>query len=364
MSTQSTPTPIHFLSADDLRPDLVEDVWRTADEITEGRAPRLEDRVVATLFYEPSTRTRLSFESASLRLGCGVIGFADAASASVVKGESLIDTIRMVERYADVIVLRHKRDGASALAATVSRVPIINAGDGGHEHPTQTLTDLYTIQRHRKAGASGGRLKVGFVGDLRYGRTAHSLAVALSMRESELVFIAGSELQMPDEVIARFRKGCVWRREARLEKVIGELDVLYVTRIQTERLPTGLRETPGDYPIGPATVAKASPDLMILHPLPRVGEILYELDADPRALYFEQAANGVPVRMALLANVLTKAKRLPLGGTPGPAPKFGPEPVAGRSCGNPNCITRHERDTPARAVGEACFYCGHGFEGG
>jgi aspartate carbamoyltransferase catalytic subunit len=261
-------------------------------------------KLLASLFYEPSTRTMLSFESAMKRIGGKVIGFSDVASTSTTKGETLADTIKMVEAYSDVIVLRHGREGAARLAADFSDVPVINAGDGAGQHPTQTLLDLYTM---RTEMGHLRKKRVALVGDLKYGRTVHSLTYALAKFGVNLDFVAPESLQMPPEVISHLEK-----RNARFElheevsEVIGDVDVLYVTRIQKERFPVveEYNKVAGAYRIDSSTLEGAKKKMIIMHPLPRVDEIHPEVDATKHARYFQQAFYGVPVRMALLSLVL------------------------------------------------------------
>ena len=267
----------------------------------------LKGKILANLFFEPSTRTRLSFEAAMLKLGGSVIGFAEAELASVKKGENLADTVRTVENYADVIALRHPLDGAAKLAAELAKVPIINGGSGSEEHPTQALIDLYTIQKEK--GKIDG-LKIALVGDLRYGRTVHSLAYALSLYNIELHLISPETLRMRREVLRTINKKIPVTEDSNLEKVIPQIDVLYVTRIQKERFPDQAEyaKVKGVYKVNLETLSTAKKDLIILHPLPRVDEIAAEVDKTPQARYFQQVWNGVVVRMALLALVLGAAK--------------------------------------------------------
>jgi aspartate carbamoyltransferase catalytic subunit len=267
------------------------------------RDPRLGGRVLGLLFFEPSTRTRLSFESAMLRLGGATLGFAEAKTSSFSKGESLADTIRVVRSYCDAIVLRHPMEGAARLAAEASDVPVINGGDGSNQHPTQTLLDLYTI---RQAMDRLDGLRVAFMGDLRYGRTVHSLADALLHFDVELHFVGPKTLALPDELRQTVqRRKRLGREVERLEELDG-IDVLYVTRIQKERFPDPLdyERVRHAYRIDQASVARFGPALKILHPLPRVNEVDPDLDAHPGALYFSQALNGVTMRMALLDLIL------------------------------------------------------------
>jgi len=263
----------------------------------------LKGKILATLFFEPSTRTRLSFEAAMLKLGGSTIGFAEAEIASVRKGENLADTVRTVENYADVIALRHPLEGAAKLAAEFSNVPILNAGSGAEEHPTQAFMDLYTMQKEK--GKIDG-LKIALVGDLRYGRTVHSLAYALSLYNIELYLISPESLRMRHEVIRAIKDKISIVEDINLEKIIPKIDVLYVTRIQKERFPdlAEYAKVKGAYRIDLNTLKNAKKDMIILHPLPRVDEIASEVDSTPQARYFHQVWNGIVVRMALLALVL------------------------------------------------------------
>jgi aspartate carbamoyltransferase catalytic subunit len=264
----------------------------------------LDGRILANLFFEPSTRTRMSFESAIARLHGRFIDMGAPSMTSIVKGETLADTIRMVESYSDVIVLRHPHEGAARLAARFSSKPVINAGDGAGQHPTQTLLDLFTIRRSKK---SIDGIKVAMVGDLKYGRTVHSLAEALTMFGADLTFVAPSTLQMPKETIKQVEKyGGKPKLKTKLSEVIGDADVLYITRIQRERFPDAAeyQKVAGMYRVDNSLLREAKSDLIVMHPLPRVDEIAPEVDSTPHAKYFEQAFNGVPVRMALLNLVL------------------------------------------------------------
>ena len=263
----------------------------------------LDGKVLSSLFFEPSTRTRLSFESAMNRLSGRVIGFADPTATSQKKGETLADTIRMADAYSDIIVLRHHLEGAARLAAEFAEAPVINAGDGTGRHPTQCLLDLFTIQTEKKHIEGQ---KVVLLGDLKYGRTVHSLAYALSLYGAELAFVSPKSLQMPKEVVNECKEqGVNPFSTSKLEKVIHDADVLYVTRIQRERFPDAeeYKHVVGSYQINKAMLSNVKEDLIIMHPLPRVTEISPEIDATPHALYFKQAFNGVPVRMALLSLV-------------------------------------------------------------
>jgi len=270
----------------------------------EKRTKVLEGRILGNLFFEPSTRTRLSFESAAHRLGIDVIDVSEMSMTSISKGETLADTIRMVDAYCDVIVLRHPHEGAARLAAKFSENPVINAGDGAGSHPTQTLLDLFTIKRAKKRIDN---LNIVMVGDLKYGRTVHSLVDALAMFGANLTFVAPDTLQMPaDHVEHVKRRGTVPKLTANLEDAIPNADILYVTRIQRERFPdpSEYNKVAGTYRIDNEMLREAKKDLAVLHPLPRVDEIDPEVDNTPHAKYFEQAFNGIPVRMALLYMIL------------------------------------------------------------
>jgi len=265
----------------------------------------LQGRVMASLFFEPSTRTQLSFASACERLGGRVVGFSSAETTSQAKGETLADTIKVVERYSDVIVIRHPLEGSARLAADLASVPVINAGDGANQHPTQTLLDLFTIRRF--AGRIDG-LAIGMVGDLRYGRTVHSLAQALTRFEGvRLRLISPPTLKLPPSVLRELEGKIEY--EEREELDLHGLDVVYVTRIQKERFPDieEYEKVKGAYVITAQTVEQLSEEAIILHPLPRVDEIATEVDRLPQAKYFEQAEGGIPVRMALLKLVLLGA---------------------------------------------------------
>lgn len=268
------------------------------------RSRALEGRILATLFYEPSTRTRLSFESAMARLGGRVLGFSGAEGTSVQKGETLADTVRMVEAYSDAIVLRHPQEGAARLAAEFTEKPVINAGDGAGQHPTQTLLDLYTIWDEK--GSIEGQ-NVVLVGDLKYGRTVHSLTYALAELGAHLTFVSPPTLEMPREILESIKeRGLSFRVAHRLHEVIRDADVLYVTRIQKERFPDPqeYQAVVGSYRIDSDVLRDAKRGLIVMHPLPRVAEIAPEVDRTKHAVYFKQAFNGVPVRMALLDLIL------------------------------------------------------------
>jgi len=272
--------------------------------IAEGQksSRSLDGRILASLFFEPSTRTRLSFESAIIRLGGGVLGFSSVEGTSVQKGETLADTVRMVEGYADVIVLRHP--GAARLAAEFTERPVINAGDGAGQHPTQTLQDLYTIWDEK--GKIEGQ-SIALVGDLKYGRTVHSIATALAGFGASLTLVSPPGLEMPWEIVEEVKAtGTPVSMTHRLEDVVPTADVLYVTRIQKERFPDPqeYERVAGSYRVDLAILREAKKDLIVLHPLPRVTEIDPAVDRTPHAKYFRQAFNAVPVRMALLEMLL------------------------------------------------------------
>jgi len=284
--------------------DYILKIASRMEPIAKTGSDMLKGKILATLFFEPSTRTRLSFESAMHRLGGATIGFAEAEIASVKKGENLADTVRTVENYADIIALRHPLEGAARLAAEFAEVPIINAGSGAEEHPTQALLDLYTIVKEK--GRIDG-LSIALMGDLRYGRTVHSLAYALSMYNVKLYLVSPEILRMRKEVLKVLKEKKVEVVEKnRIEEIISDLDILYVTRIQKERFPDPAEyaKVRGSYRIDLETLKNAKEDLVILHPLPRVDEIAPEVDSTPHARYFRQVWNGIIVRMALLALIL------------------------------------------------------------
>ncbi len=299
----------NLLSITDFSVEEIESVLDKANDIIahpENYTEKCKNKILATLFFEPSTRTRLSFESAFLSLGGKTLGFSDAANSSSSKGESVSDTIKVVSCYSDIIAMRHPKEGAPLVASFVSDVPIINAGDGGHNHPTQTLTDLLTIKREM------GRLDnltVGFCGDLKFGRTVHSLIQALSRHKGiKLVLISPEELKVPDyvknDVMDKF--GMDYVETTSLEDAMPSLDVLYMTRVQQERFFNEddylrLRDS---YILTLEKLEKAKKDMCVLHPLPRVNEIAVDVDADPRACYFKQVKNGKFVRMALILKLL------------------------------------------------------------
>ncbi|MBE5969060.1 MAG: aspartate carbamoyltransferase [Lachnospiraceae bacterium] len=282
--------------------DLANDIEKNPDKYREA----CKYKKLATLFYEPSTRTRLSFETAMLNLGGNVIGFSEASSSSAAKGESVSDTIRVISCYADICAMRHPKEGAPYVASTKSSIPIINAGDGGHQHPTQTLTDLLTI---RSLKGHLGNLTIGLCGDLKFGRTVHSLIESLVRYENvSFVLISPKELRVPDYIRENVLKAnnIPFKEVEKLEDVISDLEILYMTRVQRERFFSEEEYIKmKDYYILNAEKMKlARQDMIVMHPLPRVNEIAVEVDDDPRAVYFKQAQYGVYVRMALILTLL------------------------------------------------------------
>ena len=299
----------HLMSPLDFNVDELDKILDLAADIEanpQKYAHACEGKKIATLFYEPSTRTRLSFEAAMLNLGGSVLGFSSADSSSAAKGESVSDTIRVISCYADIAAIRHPKEGAPLVASLKSGIPVINAGDGGHEHPTQTLTDLMTI---RSLKGRLGHLTIGLCGDLKFGRTVHSLINAL-VRYPDVTFvlISPEELRIPDyvreDVLRKNNQKC--KEVTRLEDAIPELDLLYMTRVQKERFfnEEDYVRMKDFYILDKQKMSLAKPDMMVLHPLPRVNEISTEVDDDPRAAYFKQAQYGVYVRMALILTLL------------------------------------------------------------
>jgi aspartate carbamoyltransferase catalytic subunit len=295
----------HVISMKDFSRKEIDYVLDTAEKLEpvakgETRSKLLDGKIVALLFFEPSTRTRLSFEAAVQRLGGQILNLGSVEASSVMKGENLADTIRVIGRYADLIVLRHPLDGSARMAADFSSVPIINGGDGSVHHPTQTFLDLYTMRRESHLEG----LKIAMAGDLKYGRTVHSLCHALTLYEAEMTFVSPPELRMPQEIVRDLRKNNISVRETdSLEEIIGDIEVLYMTRVQRERFPDPeeYEKVKNKLKVTGEMLKSADPELKILHPLPRVNEISPEVDATPHARYFEQAFYGVPIRMALLA---------------------------------------------------------------
>lgn len=298
----------HLMNPLDFTVEEMDHLFDLAADIEKNRkkyAHACDGKKLATCFYEPSTRTRLSFESAMLNLGGSVIGFSDAGSSSASKGESVSDTIRVISCFADICAMRHPKEGAPMVAASHSSIPVINAGDGGHQHPTQTLTDLMTIRSLK------GRLSdftIGLCGDLKFGRTVHSLINALVRYPGiRFLFISPEELRIPDYITDMLKeKNIPYEEKIRLEDVMGELDLLYMTRVQKERFfnEEDYVRLKDFYILDQAKMKLAKPDMIVLHPLPRVNEISVEVDDDPRAAYFRQVQYGVYVRMALILTLL------------------------------------------------------------
>ena len=345
----------HLIDFGDLSRAEWDSLYQRCSEIMDHPADFLDackGRVMASLFYEPSTRTNFSFQTAMLRVGGTVFGFADPRSSSVAKGETLKDTIKMVSGYADVVVMRNPMEGAAKAASLYSNVPVINAGDGGHMHPTQTTADLTTITRLR--GRVDG-LSVGLCGDLKNGRTVHSLIKAMAKFQGIKFFlIAPRELAIPEYMRGFMRENNMWFTEVTgLESVIPQLDVLYMTRIQRERFvdPLEYERNKGIYILTRRKLDRAKKELLVMHPLPRVDEIDIDVDDDPRAVYFDQARYGMFARMALLTD-LANQPRLDPG-----AVEIGRQPV----CHNPRCITQTEHYLPplVKQNGgvDCCAYC-------
>ncbi len=298
----------HLMTPLDLTVEELEKLMDTAEKIKadpEKYAHVCDGRIIATLFYEPSTRTRLSFEAAMLHLGGKTMGFATADSSSAAKGESVADTIRIISCFADIAAMRHPKEGATLVAAEHSKIPVINAGDGGHQHPTQTLTDLMTI-RALKGGFDG--MTIGLCGDLKFGRTVHSLIRALlRYKDVKFIMISPNELKVPDYILDEIREaGAVYEEIIKLEDAMPRLDILYMTRVQRERFfnEEDYVRLKDYYILDTQKMEMAKKDMIVLHPLPRVNEIAVEVDEDPRAKYFEQVQYGMYIRMALICMLL------------------------------------------------------------
>lgn len=299
----------HLMRPLDFSLEELDQLFELAEDIEKNPgkyAHSCDGKKLATCFYEPSTRTRLSFETAMLNLGGSVIGFSDAGSSSAAKGESVSDTIRVISCFADICAMRHPKEGAPMVAATHSTIPVINAGDGGHQHPTQTLTDLLTIRR-RKGRLDG--LTIGLCGDLKFGRTVHSLMMSLARCSGiRFVLISPEELRVPDYIITETirPRGIPYEEVRSLESAMPALDILYMTRVQRERFfnEEDYVRLKDSYILTAEKMNLAKPDMAVLHPLPRVNEIALNVDDDPRAAYFEQVQNGVYVRMALILTLL------------------------------------------------------------
>ena len=301
----------HLMSPLDFTTQELDKLFDLANDIEKNKekyAHICEGKILATCFYEPSTRTRLSFESAMLRLGGQVLGFSEASSSSAAKGESVSDTIRVISSYADICAMRHPKEGAPMVAAEKSLIPVINAGDGGHQHPTQTLTDLLTIRSLKNTLSN---FTIGLCGDLKFGRTVHSLIHALVRYTGiRFIFISPEELKVPDYIIEELESHDIpYEEVSSLEAVMPQLDFLYMTRVQKERFfnEEDYVRLKDFYILDKAKMELAKPDMLVLHPLPRVNEISVEVDADPRAAYFKQAQYGVYVRMALILTLLELA---------------------------------------------------------
>ena len=336
--------PRSLISILDLSISELDDLIATANDIIENPGKYAEvckGKKLATLFFEPSTRTRLSFEAAMLELGGSVLGFSEANSSSASKGESVADTAKVISCYADIIAMRHPRDGAPFVAAQNATIPVINAGDGGHNHPTQTLTDLLTISREK------GRLDhltIGLCGDLKYGRTVHSLIEAMSRYEGvRFVLISPEELKIPDYIKYEVmdKDNIPYEETVDLEAALPELDILYMTRIQRERFadPYEYERLKDSYVLTPEKLVSAKPDMSILHPLPRVNEISVKVDEDPRACYFRQALCGKYIRMALIYKLLQETDQ------PSPSKVHPADHLVNViQCHNPRCITNVEQE--------------------
>ena len=357
----------HLVDFNDLTVDMWEKLRARAQDIMEhpaDYADACKGKLLATLFYEPSTRTMLSFQTAMLRLGGSVIGFDNPGNSSVSKGESLKDTITIVSSYADIIAMRHYQEGAALAASLYSAAPIINAGDGGHFHPTQTLTDLFTITKEKQTLTG---LTIGLCGDLKNGRTVHSLLRALSMfGKNKYYLISTDTLKLPEYIVEILRaQGSEVYAVSSLEECMDELDILYMTRIQKERFASEeqYRQQSGLYILDTNKLKTAKKDLIVLHPLPRVDEIAEPVDFDERALYFKQARNGMFIRMSLIMTMLenkTEAQKDIF--------KY-MDKFADRVCTNPACITKTEKylpvltsELPLSKGGKHCKYCDFSIE--
>ena len=294
-----------FVSIDDFSKEEIIEVLDMAEEFEKQPVRSLlKNKIIANLFFEPSTRTRLSFESAINKLGGSIIGFTDASSSSVSKGESLHDTIRMVSSYSDLIVMRHHIEGSARYASEISSVPVINAGDGANQHPTQTMLDLYSI---RKTQGTLDNLNIFMVGDLKYGRTVHSLMMAMSRWNATFNFISPEELKMPDENKLYLENlGLKYYEHTDFTDIISKADIIYMTRVQRERFsdPMEYEKVKNVYVLRDSMLKNTKPNMKILHPLPRVNEINPDVDSNPKAYYFNQALNGVYTRQAILCKLL------------------------------------------------------------
>ncbi|MGL5542103.1 MAG: aspartate carbamoyltransferase [Fusobacteriaceae bacterium] len=346
----------HFISMKDFSKNEILEILKRANYLDSTPERNLcRENIVSTLFFEPSTRTRLSFVTAAYKLGAPVHGFDSPSGTSLQKGESLRDTIKMAESYCDTIVIRHPKDGSARFAADISKVPVINGGDGANEHPSQTLLDLYTIQKEQE---SLENIKIAFLGDLKYGRTVHSLTKALSLFNAEFYFIAAPEIQIPDYLLEELReKGIKYQLLDNFQEIVKKVDVLYVTRVQKERFQdfSVYEKVKNNYILKAENLRNAKDNLIVMHPLPRVNEIALDVDDTKFAKYFQQAANGVPVREAIISLALEKF--------PFSREEKVQEEILKNSkslCQNNNCISNSE-ETDNKIVHhhgrDFCYYC-------
>lgn len=345
----------HLISIDTISLDWWEELYALCSRIIDNPSDFVDacrGKVMASLFYEPSTRTSFSFQTAMMRLGGSVFGFSNPGVSSIAKGETLMDTIKICSAYADAIVMRTPWEGAALAASLYSEIPVINAGDGGHMHPTQTLTDLTTICRKR---GSIENFNIGLCGDLKNGRTVHSLITALSKFPNiSFYLISPRDLAVPDYILQHLKQNNQRFIEVTgLEAVVPQLDILYMTRIQKERFtdPLEYERNKGVYILTRSKLKRAKRDLIVMHPLPRVDEIALDVDEDPRAVYFEQARFGMFIRMALLHQMCKMPRRAPNA----------VKAEKGSTCTNPRCITRQEHYLPnltqALESGRRCLFC-------
>ncbi|MGL6064718.1 MAG: aspartate carbamoyltransferase [Fusobacteriaceae bacterium] len=355
----------HFISISDFSKEQLLDILHLAKELKENPQPNLiNNKIVATLFFEPSTRTRLSFTSAAYKIGGKVLGFDSPDGTSVQKGETLRDTIKVIQNYSDVIIMRNPLEGSAKFISDFSTVPIINAGDGSNEHPSQTFLDLFTI--YEEQGKIEG-LKIAFIGDLKYGRTVHSLTKALSFFNCEFYFVAPDIIQIPDYITEDLdKKNIKYNKLSDFKEILNNIDIMYVTRVQKERFDNinNYEKVKDSFIIKKSDLEKVKDNLIILHPLPRVNEIALDVDNTKFAKYFEQAANGIPVREALIGIALNKIKLNSNFNN-----DFSKVSCANKNiftsnsiiCKNTKCITRNE-ETENKYILEDntknCYYCG------
>lgn len=344
-----------FISMNDFTKDDILEILSVAKYLETTETEILKNKIIGSLFFEPSTRTRLSFTSAGYRLGAKILGFDSPDATSLKKGESLRDTIKMTEAYADLIVMRHNKDGAARFATDVSKIPVINAGDGSNEHPSQTLLDLYTI---KKEFGNIENKKIAFIGDLKYGRTVHSLIKALQMFNCVFYFVAPKLIQIPEYITKELtRKGIEYYKLDDYKQILTEIDILYVTRVQRERFDNeeDYKSVAGTYKVNRKNIlGRCKKEMIIMHPLPRVDEIDVDIDTTQHARYFEQAKNGVPIRKAIYVLALSlmnkKLKMIK------PDIKYSDRVI----CQNEKCITKFEK-TENKYIeknGEKfCYYC-------